>query len=380
MNLKSLKILHIVPTLTKNPDGVSVFVKKIADFTFSHLQKLVIVTLENDFIEEGRFDIFSFKRNNFLYKFGISSPMKLWIKNNINYYRIIHNHGLWMMPNVYFRNLISNKQKLIISPHGALSQWAFKRSWHKKILFWTFFQKYTLNKATIFHATSFEEYSDIRRHGFKQPVFIIPIGIDLKLIPETKVEKKQQVLFLARIHPVKGLETLIHAWKILGTKTNSWELKIVGPLDNYYAKKMKALSQKLELKNVVFSGPLYGVDKFHAYMESQLYVLPTNSENFGLTVLESLACSTPVIVTKAAPWSDLETYNAGWWIENGLDPLVEKLSEALTINEIKLKVMGKNGRKLVEDKFVWEKVSNDFFDVYSWLDSNASIPNSVLLK
>jgi glycosyltransferase involved in cell wall biosynthesis len=108
--------------------------------------------------------------------------------------------------------------------------------------------------------------------------------------------------------------------------------------------------------------------------------LPTNSENFGLTVLESLACSTPVIVTKAAPWSDLESYNAGWWIENGLEPLVEKLSDALSKNEIELKLMGKNGRKLVEDKFVWDKVSNDFFDVYSWLDNNISLPDSVLLK
>ena len=92
----------------------------------------------------------------------------------------IHNHRLWMMPNVY-PGLVARKHNvpLVISPRGTLSEWAFQHGSVVKRLFWPLVQKPALTATSCFHATAESEYKDIRRMGFRQPVAIIPNGIDI---------------------------------------------------------------------------------------------------------------------------------------------------------------------------------------------------------
>lgn len=372
-----MKVLHVVPTLTKKADGVSVFVKNLANNTFNKVSDLRIATLENEF-EVNNYPILNFKRDTLFFRLGISLKLKKWCKLNNGNFNIVHNHGLWMMPNIYVALLLKNKStKLIISPHGALSDWAFKRNNFVKKIFWLLFQKKVLQKASVFHATSIQEYNDIRRHGFIQPICIIPIGIDLSDFPEKKIVESKEFLYLARIHPVKGIDTLLHAWKILENDNKYWSLRIVGPDTDSYSKKMKKLAINLNLKRVYFNGPLYDTYKVSAYQNAEVYILPTRSENFGLTVLESLASNTPVIVTKAAPWYDIEESSAGWWIEEGITPLVNALKKIMTLDTFELYKMGSNGRLLAEQKFSWEIISNDFVKVYNWLINNDIRPSSI---
>lgn len=128
---------------------------------------------------------------------------------------IIHNHGLWMMPNVYAGRAVSgNACQLLVSPHGTFADWALGRSEFRKRLFHSVWQSSTLARTACFHATSEAEYRDIRKQGYRQPVAVIPFGIDIPECRPKAAGERRKLLFLGRLHPVKGLDLLLRAWGV----------------------------------------------------------------------------------------------------------------------------------------------------------------------
>ncbi len=192
--------------------------------------------------------------------------------------------------------------------------------------FWRLMQKPALGATSCFHATAESEYKDIRRAGFRQPVAIIPNGIDLPPITLKHRGNARTLLFLGRVHPSKGLDLLLPAWRAVQDRFTDWRLIIAGPDNGGYLKRVQTLSDQLQLKRIEFLGELKGEQKWEAYREAELFVLPTYSENFGMTVAEALAAGVPAIVSKGAPWPGLEMRRVGWWIDVGLDPLVTSLN------------------------------------------------------
>src|SRR5262249_53732234 len=143
---------------------------------------------------------------------------------------VIHNHGMWQMNTVYPGWAVKRRTtKLVASPHGSLSTWAMNHGSRSKALFLPLLQRPTFDRAGCFHATSEAEYGDIRRLGFLQPVAIIQAGIDIpELIPKAPTFQRK-LLFLGRIHPVKGIDILLHAWHAVADSFPDWQLLIVGP-------------------------------------------------------------------------------------------------------------------------------------------------------
>jgi len=224
----------------------------------------------------------------------------------------------------------------------------------------------------------------MRKLGFKNPVAIIPNGIDtteLSAIPE----KDRTVLFLGRIHKKKGIEMLLNAWKRLNSKYPDWKLKIIGSDKDYYGREgykdfLVNMVSSQNIKGVVFSEPLFGEKKNKEYRNSSVFILPTYSENFGMTVIESLAQKTPAIVTHGAPWKDLETHNAGWWVPISEDAILNALDEALKAGKDELLRMGSNGFKLVEKAYSWQSITKDMLNVYGWISGDInSRPSCVMI-
>lgn len=314
-------------------------------------------------------------------RLGGSPSMLKWLKKETNSGRVnlIHNHSLWMMPNVYSGWVCGTGHcRLVLSPRGTLSGWSLRRSALAKKIFWCWRQARALRTASCFHATAESEFADIRRLGFKQPVCIIPNGIDVPPVKRTTKDDHRQLLFLGRIHPVKGVDILLRAWAAVEHEFPHWDLKIVGP-DNGCLTEMQALSNQLKLKRVAFRGPLYGQEKLRAYQSADLFVLPTHSENFGMTVAESLAAGTPAIVTKGAPWRELEKRGAGWWIDIGLDHLTTSLRQALATPPIRLEQMGRNGIDWMLQEYSWDRIGEQLSSVYRWLLEGGEIPPCVRL-
>ena len=116
-----------------------------------------------------------------------------------------------------------------------------------------------------------------------------------------------------------------------------------------------------------FVGSVYGEDKWRLYQEADVFVLPTHSENFGIVVAEALASGTPVITTTGTPWEELNTEHCGWWVPVGTEPLVKALQAFLQTDEEELKLMGENGRRLIEKKYSATTIAEQFVSLYEML-------------
>lgn len=313
-------------------------------------------------------------------KLGRSPAMAKWLIEEARAGRaeILHNHGLWMMPNVYPAWARRRSHcRLVVAPRGTVSPWALKHRWLKKKLFGWLLQYEALERADAFHATAESEYEDLRRLGYRQPVCVLPNGIDIPPSAEKRESERRTLLYLGRIHRKKGIDLLLRAWAVVESRFPNWELVVAGPDDGGYLAEYQALAERLGLVRVSFPGALYGEKKLAAYRQASVYVLPTHSENFGMTVAEALAAGTPAIVTKGAPWSGLCEHDSGWWIDIGVDPLVATLEEVLALPESRLRAMGLNGRAWMERDFSWSSIANQMARFYAWLTGRGPQPACV---
>ena len=375
------RVIHIVPAVTNEASGPSYSVVRLCEALIAQQQNITLAALDWAPMASSHHFLQTFSMGSGPRRLGLSPAMREWIfsQADSNSLVLIHNHSLWMMPNVY-PGQAARKYRipLLVSPRRTLSHWPLKSgSWTKRI-FWPLLQRPALSAATCFHATAEAEYKDIRRMGFRQPIAIIPNGIDIPDLQPKKSEKFRTVLFLGRIHPVKGLDILLRAWQIIQKRFPEWKLRIVGPDNGGYLANIKSLANELNLERIDFSGPLYGDAKFDAYREADLFVLPTHSENFGVAVAEALATGTPAIVTQGAPWEGLETQNCGWWIDIGVDALLACLEDALSRSQDELSAMGLRGREWMKAQYSWEQISFKMAAAYNWICNGGRRPSWIM--
>ena len=268
-----------------------------------------------------------------------------------------------------------------MSPHGMLERWSLGQSRMKKRIASLLYQGPCLRAATCICATSGMEAESIRLAGYKNSLALIPNGINPPTKPLPRVLRRdgqpRRALFLSRIHPKKGLLNLVNAWHTV--KPEGWELLIAGPDEGgHLAEVQGAVRTRGLQKQILFSGEVLGDAKIKLYCSSDLFVLPSFSENFGLVIGEALSCEIPVITTHATPWQELEERQCGWWIEVGLDPLIHALKAALGVSPDVLRAMGVRGRALVEEKYAWKPIGQKMIQVYQWMLGRAAKPDCII--
>jgi glycosyltransferase involved in cell wall biosynthesis len=296
---------------------------------------------------------------------------------------IVHSHGLWEAP-CHWSVRFARKQgiPLIIQPRGTLMPWSLANKSQKKQLAMNLYQRRDLNYADLLMATSEEEYISLRKFGLKQPMAIVANGVDLDLVDpkgswsDAVAAEQRTILFLSRIHPVKGLDNLIRAWAKV--ERDDWRLTIAGPVvDQEHFDSLKGLIERLDVgRSVTFQGELTGGAKSDAYRAAELFVLPSFTENFGVVVAEALAHGVPVITTKGTPWSSLLEHRCGWQVDIGVEPLVGALREAMALSDAKLREMGGRARQLAK-RFDWSTVTRQVVEVYGWLLGHSRKPTCV---
>lgn len=297
--------------------------------------------------------------------------------------RLIHDHGLWL-PNNHRVAQFSRRYATprVVSTHGMLEPWAWQYKAWKKRLAWHLFQHHDLRTAHVLHATSAAEAERLQLLLPRQPVAVIPWGIELPpKEPESSPrhhgsDSLRQVLFLSRIHPKKGLLDLLEAWRQLPTQ--GWQLIIAGPDEQGHQAVIEQRIGELCLTNITFVGAVDSQQKWSYYRQADIFVLPTHSENFGLVIAESLAVGTPVITTTAAPWSDIKTHNCGWWVHSGVSPLVHALQAAMSLEPRELEAMGQRGQALVQEKYTWSRAADQMLQLYSWLLGSKARPEFLI--
>ena len=290
---------------------------------------------------------------------------------------VVHNHGLWLAPNLAaWRAAKRARRPFVCSPRGMLSPEALAFSALKKKVVWRLGQRAALAGAACLHATSEAEHAAIRACGLRTPVAIVPNGVDLPppLPADARPEDARTLLFLGRVHPKKGLETLLQAWARVQDLWPGWRLRIVGPPERGHDDALRRLAAGLGLQRWSLEGPAYGEAKAGWLAGADLFVLPTRNENFGLAVAEALAAGLPVVCSKGAPWAGVVAEGCGWWVDHGPDALAAALDEAMSAPPGALAAMGARGRDWMARDYSWERVARDMLQVYAWLSLRGERP------
>lgn len=287
---------------------------------------------------------------------------------------VVHVHSQWTFP-VWCgaRAALIRRKPLIMSPHGALDPVRRRRSaWKKRLV--SPIDRHLLRSASIVHATSpieeqwIRDYLGETRGSTTRHVMQVPLGVEIPAHidkRDTGARHERVILSLGRLNHLKGLDILITAWEIASRSVAAagWRLVIAGPDEGATRATLEAQVRRTRLSTVSFLGPVYNEDKSALLRGSDLFVLPSRSENFGLVIPEALAAGVPVITTKATPWSAVAGA-CGWCVEVGAEQLASAISEAMALSDAERHAMGAIGRKYVDRDYSWAAVGARFMAMY----------------
>lgn len=303
--------------------------------------------------------------------FAFSKNLKNFLayKNN---YDIYHTNGLWMYCNHITAKTAKKRNKpFVITTHGMLYPQALARSrWKKELMLRLFFNK-EIHCADCIHATCKTELEHIRNFGYKGVVAVVPNPVSINEVtnsisPQTKNPK--QIGFLGRIHEIKNIDRIIYAWAKLDPRIiENAELLIAGSGDAAYENELRNIVRQLNLKNVRFIGFIEGRKKYDFLNNLSALFVPSDTENFGMIVAEALLMRTPVMASVYTPWEELNTHRCGWWVDNDIDTIKNKMQEALCLSDADYQSMGNNGRKLIEEKYSDTIVAAMMKQLYTWI-------------
>jgi glycosyltransferase involved in cell wall biosynthesis len=337
---------------------------------------------------------------------------------------VLHAHGLWQGVSITAKRWGQmTKKPVIIHPHGMLDPWAIRNSAWKKRLAGLLFEYGNLRTAKCIRALCESEANSIRSFGLKNPIAIIPNGVDLTNGESTgyqcydlgnsnlqhhfesesnEMTDKKKLLYLGRIHPKKGLANLLTAWNEAMVKWKAinleiprpgmqWQLCIAGWNERGHEQELKQLAQKLsiswcdlrdngcgsKLASLVFMGPQFKNDKAFCYRKSDAFVLPSFSEGLPMVILDAWAYSKPVLMTPHCNLPEGFAAGAAIPIQTKPESITEGLLQLFRLSETDNIRMGKLGRELVLLKFTWQKVAKQFHDVSHWAIHGGTPPKCI---
>jgi len=287
---------------------------------------------------------------------------------------VVHHHALWLRTLAYAHGTARRlRAPLVISPRGMMNGWAWRHHRWKKWLADKLVHPGALRAAAGWHATSEEEAADIRALGFAQPICVAPNGIAvpspvareaarqywLKLCPEAAT--RPTAVFYSRFHRKKRVLELIDCW--LEQTPEDWLLLVVGIPEEYTVDHLGdyVLRNSGQGRVRIFDG----LGRPAPYAAASLFVLPTHSENFGLSIAEALGSGLPVLVTDAAPWARVNGAGIGWcvpWADYG-----EALRQATAEGPARLQERGRLAREWVAREYSWDPPAQRLLDFYAQL-------------
>ena len=207
------------------------------------------------------------------------------------------------------------------------------------------------------------------------------------------VPQRRSVLFLGRLHPVKGVGRLVEAWAEIQTgkaesrkqksdlgplTSDLWSLVIAGPDEAGMRPGLEAMLRARGCaESVIFTGQLDEGQKWAAYQAADLFVMPSDFENFGIAIAEAMLSGLPVITTTGTPWKELPPRGAGWWVEPTTEALAGALRQAIGLTDGERRGMGLRAADLAK-RFSPEQTAADLIQVYEWLLGRGSRPGCVV--
>lgn len=274
-------------------------------------------------------------------KLGTHPNLRRTLAKAISETDILHIHGIW--EDIQHKAAVEARKQgrpYIISPHGMLDPWSLNQRAMKKKLYLAWRMRRDLNCADGIHCCSRIERDLIRPLELKPPTIVEPNGLDLNEfnpLPEPgrfrsrypEIAGRRIVLFLSRLHYKKGLDLLIPAFA--QAEVPDTVLVLAGPCEASYRQKLDRIAKEANIKdNILFAGMQHGPERIEAFVDANIFALPSYQENFGIVVTESLASGTPVLISDQVNiWPDIDDAGVGLICETNITSITNTLKSAL---------------------------------------------------
>ena len=319
--------------------------------------------------------------------FKYSRPLARWLEENVEAFDVVHIHAVFSHASLAAARASRRKGvPYIVRPLGSLDPWSLRQRRLLKFLLWHLGVKRMLLGAAALHYTTEQERTlAAPRTGWDRGI-VVPLGIDEEVLSPSATDGSLRqrypslgddpyVLVLSRLHPKKGLEHFLKVFLDVTDKEElkQWRLVIAGEGEAAYVQSLKRLAQRLGGQRVLFTGWLEGTEKVAALREAALLALPSHQENFGLAVVEALACSVPVLISQQVNLSEeVRAAGVGWVSELDREALSLTLAQAL-LDEAERARRGRGGRELVRRRFRWPAVAAELAGLYGSIAEDAAV-------
>lgn len=272
---------------------------------------------------------------------------------------VVHLHGVWVAPVLAAgAAAVEVGATLVVSPHGMLRREALRKSPLRKRAVWLACLRRLLVAADALHVTSPREGEDLAWLLPGSRPSLVPLGVvPPPDAPRGRIPgRPRRAGYLGRILPIKNLDLLLRAWSTV--RPEGWRLSIDGPGPADVTAALRGLSERLGIAaDVDIGGPVPMSRLGEHFAALDLFVLPSRSEAFALTVGEALASGVPVVVTTEAPWEGVEMHRCGWSVPPTLAGLADAIARATASSGADLESMGLRGRAWVRDEYAWKRIA-----------------------
>jgi glycosyltransferase involved in cell wall biosynthesis len=286
---------------------------------------------------------------------------------------VCHIHGVWHVPGCWAAHLArAAGVPYVVSPRGMLLPQAVERGRWRKAVAYALVERRNLCGAALLHATSEQEADAIRALDLGVPIAVVANGVNFDDAHRATRGYRARlgiptdafvVLFLGRMHRIKRLDLLADAFAAVRATHSSAHLVLAGHDEqNLVPGLLRRLSAHAD--RVHAPGEVTGPDKWALLKDADVTVQCSDSESFGLAVVESLAAGVPVIATRTCPWSELETRECGFWVEQTA-PAIAGAIRTLADDPVRRRGMGERGALLAREQYGWDAIAPRMIHLYS---------------
>ena len=306
-------------------------------------------------------------------------------------FHVVHAHGIWMYPSCAGRRWQKvTKGPLVMTTQGMLDELPLKSAaWKKRVAGWLY-QNEQLRSAACFHAVSECEARSLRRYGLRNPICILPNGMDLPkesgdLSPDwenAETRGAKVLLYLGRLHPIKNLFNLLGAWAKVRRESaaaRDWRLVVAGWEQKGHKNQLEKAARELQIVNTIqFVGPQFGMAKDATLRRADAFILPSFSEGLPSAVLEAWAYGIPAVLTPHCNLPQGFAAHAAIRCDTSAASIAAALDELFHLSDFARREAGARGRRLIEEQFMWREIAAQMKQVYEWLSEGGPRPDCVV--
>lgn len=383
-----MRVLHVTPYMSPVFGGPPEVVKAMVRASLSHGHEVLVLStliglngntggeVNSSSFDDKTYRLFSTSFFNWwFYSRDLNNELKK-LSNSID---LVHLHIPFTGP-FYFaaKWAIKNNIPYVISAHGMLDSWSMNHKKFKKWLYYNLIERKTLKKSLKIHVTSLLEKNEIERLGLSVPLEIICLPVcygseesELKLQDNSNFvyDEVPHILFIGRLHHVKGIPYLLKALSNLRQRGKILTLDLAGAGDPAYVQQIKELINRLGLDSwVILHRHVDGAQKDILYKKASVFVLPSLHENFGLAAAEAMLAGLPVVVTDRVGLAvDVLKFEAGIVVPAcDIDSLANAIDKVISAKSLK---MAKSAKELAKNEYgfkIFSERLNDFYSIKSY--------------